>query len=373
MKYLHILLACACEPWAMDQVKLRTVTSFLLFKARGGELTPEEVQARITQRQERETARAPGSVGVLPVRGVIMHRANLLDDISGGTSTEAIAAAFRAMLADDKIKAIIMDVDSPGGMVQGVAELADEIYESRGRKPIIAQVNAVASSAAYWLAAQADEVVATPTARGGSIGVYTIHEDISKFLETQGIKETFIYAGRYKVEGNEYEPLGDEARAHIQQLVNESYDMFVRSVARGRSVPLRQVNDRFGQGRLFGAAEMVDRGMADRVDTLRGTLGRFGVVLNPAARGNVTRAEALGSVEARLRAGERLTKREWESYLRGTAGLSNSEVERAVNANFEHEGSGGPGTNLAADQDAVARALTEVRRALDGFPDLTKV
>jgi capsid assembly protease len=281
MKYMQIMMACAAEPWALEKSKLVSVANFLRFKAAGGQYSAEEV-ARITQKTEREIQKADGAIGVLPIHGVIGERMNMLDDISGGTSTELISKQFRAMLNDDSIKAIVGDFNTPGGVARSVEELGQEFYDARGIKPMIAQINTCAASAGYWLAAQFDEVVVTPSGQAGSIGVYTIHEDISEMLAKEGIKETFIYAGEFKVLGNSFEPLGDEAKSIMQQRVDELAASFVRAVARGRNVSLTQVNEQFGQGLMFGATELVERGMADRVATMAQTLERFGVHLNPA-------------------------------------------------------------------------------------------
>lgn len=367
MKYLHVLLACAAEPWALQHEKLVAVVSFLKFKAAGGHLSAEDV-ARVTKKREAEVAHTEGAVAVLPVYGVLTQRMNLLDDISGGASTELLAQTFRALLADATTKAIILDFDSPGGTVFGTQELAEEIFASRGSKPIIAQVNSLAASAAYWLASQADEIVVTPGGQAGSIGVYAIHEDISKLLEKEGIKNTLISAGKFKTLGNEFEPLSDEGRTFIQKRVDESNAAFVRGVARGRNVSLTTVNDEFGQGLMFGAAELVKRGMADRVATLSDTLERFGIQRNPIAAKNrapSARTTTAQSLISKLSAGDQPTVREWENGLKGL-GLSNSEAERAVRVCFKDNAQGEP-EKPGTDQTAVARALSEFRSAVDGF------
>ena len=104
--------------------------------------------------------------------------------------------------------------------------MAAEIYEARNRKPIIAVVNSMACSAAYWLASAAGDLVCTPSGQAGSIGVYMIHQDVSKALDKEGIKVSLIKAGRYKTEGNSTEPLGAEARAAFQSQVDDVYTQF---------------------------------------------------------------------------------------------------------------------------------------------------
>ena len=218
---------------------------------------------------------------MLPLTGVIMHRANMFSEFSGGTSTEKFTAAFRQLVADPMIKAIVLDVDSPGGTVAGVEELASEIFKAREQKPIYAVANALAASAAYWIASSATELIVTPSGLVGSIGVYAAHQDISEFAKQAGVKVTLVSAGKYKTEGNEFEPLSDEARAALQARVDEYYGMFVKAVARNRGVSPSDVRGGFGEGRVVGAKQAVALGMADRVATLDETLARLGVSRMP--------------------------------------------------------------------------------------------
>ena len=255
------------------------ITQLVALSAAGGKLTEEEIRARLDQAalsagpQPRQSY---GGVSVIGIRGVISHRANLMSQISGGTSVEKLTAQFRQAVGDASVKAIVFDVDSPGGSVAGVPELADEIYKARGQKKSIAVANGMAASAAYWLAASAGEMVVIPSGQVGSIGVFAAHEDISKALEAEGIKVSLISAGKYKTDGSPYEPLSDSARADLQSKVDAFYGMFVKSVARGRRVSQDDVRSGFGQGRMVLAAQAMKEGMADRVATMDDTLARLG-------------------------------------------------------------------------------------------------
>lgn len=273
MKHQRIINALAGEPWAIQQDKMTAVCEIIASRIVMG----NDVNAQFTPAQDRKIASQEGSLGVIPIRGVVGNRMNMMNDSSGGMSCELVAKQFRAMVNNRDIKTIILDIDSPGGTISGVPELYSTIMEARGTKPIIAHVNSLAASAAYWIASAADEIVVTPSGMTGSIGVYTLHEDISQHLENEGIKETFIYEGENKVEGNPFEPLTDEAKEFLQARVKDSYDMFVSDVAKGRGVDVKTVLDKFGQGRAFNAKESVSRGLADRIGTFEATLTRFGV------------------------------------------------------------------------------------------------
>lgn len=285
MTPFEFLMALATQAWAINPAAGRALVQFAMPRASGrlfqGAL--DGPAAAIDRKTEREVARREGAVQLLPVRGVIQQRWSWVMDYIGGTSTEEYGRLFMRAVADPDVKAIVMPIDSPGGSVFGVSELGDLIFAARGKKPIIAQVDPMAASAAYWLATQADEIVVTPSGMVGSVGVLVLHEDISGWLEQLGVKETFVHAGEFKVEGNPFEPLSEVAKAELQRSVDHYYGMFVAAVARGRGVKGNVVKADFGKGRMLEAPQAVAAGMADKVGTLADTLQRFGVTLYPAA------------------------------------------------------------------------------------------
>lgn len=274
MKYPRIYRMVMETPWAILPTKLDAILAVLELRASGGQVSAEEIRA-IVGAAERPQQRAAGSVAVLPIFGTISQRVSLMSEMSGGTSTEQFGKAFRSLMADASVGAIVLDVDSPGGGVFGVAELAESIFKARGQKPIVAVANSMAASAAYWLASAADELVVTPGGQVGSIGVFAAHDDISRANDAMGVTTTLISAGTYKTEGNPYEPLTDEARAAIQAQVDEYYGMFTAAVAKHRGASVKDVRGGFGEGRTVGAKEAVKLGMADRVATLDETIARL--------------------------------------------------------------------------------------------------
>jgi signal peptide peptidase SppA len=152
------------------------------------------------------------------------------------------------------------------------------MFALRGVKKQVAYVGALAASAGYWLAAQADEIISTPSGTAGSIGVYSAHQDMSKALEAEGIDVTLISAGKYKVEGSPFAPLSDEAKAFMQARVDEAYSQFLKDVARGRGVSVADVRNGYGEGRALSAKDAKAAGLIDTIatfdETLSGLTGR---------------------------------------------------------------------------------------------------
>jgi signal peptide peptidase SppA len=270
MRYEHILRAVGETPWAIRPAMLGVIVDILAFRAEGGRLSAEEVSQRIGAGRNRP--QSPSGVAILPLHGVIVPKAGLMSEVSGATSIEGFRGQFRQAMASPDVSSVVIDVDSPGGMVDQVPEMAAEMRAARGQKPIIAVANAEATSAAYWLASQADQFVVTKSGRVGSIGVFTAHEDESQRNEKEGVQTTLVSAGRFKTEGNPFEPLTSEAKAQLQSLVDDYYGMFVSDVAKGRGVSGDAVRNGFGEGRVVSAADSVKLGMSDGIGSLEGTV-----------------------------------------------------------------------------------------------------
>jgi capsid assembly protease len=274
-RYPRVARAVLETPWAILPATMAAIVDLIALRVQGERLSEEEVQARIGAGPPRRDAQRVGLVAVVPVYGVITPKADMFTQMSGGTSVDRLQAMFRDAMSDSSVQAVVLDVDSPGGQVDLVPELAADMRSFRGRKPVVAVANTLAASAAYWLAAQADEVVVTPSGSVGSIGVFAAHDDVSAMQEKLGVKTTLVSAGKYKTEGNPFEPLDEAARGQIQALVDEAYGMFVSDVAKGRRVSVDMVRSGFGEGRLVTAKGAVNAGMADRVDTLEATIRRL--------------------------------------------------------------------------------------------------
>lgn len=266
------LVAIAQAPWAI----LPATLSALLESARAGVTSDgptagPQVRYPAAAAPMRPGARGAGGIAVLPMIGVLSQRPQFW----GGMGTDIFTQIFRQAVADPNVGAIVLEVDSPGGSVSGMTELAAVIFEARKEKKIVAVASSLMASAAYWVASAAAELVVTPSGEVGSIGVYGIHVDQSKALELAGLKITEIAAGRFKTEGSPFKPLSGEAHKAMEKLVHGHYNRFIDDVARGRGVPPSRVRDGFGEGRVVGAQEAVKLGMADRVATLDATIARL--------------------------------------------------------------------------------------------------
>lgn len=272
----HLLISqFMATPWAMMPERLNAAVAMLHRWAGGNAASVEVMESVAADREVRATKRdnnvraGGGNIAVLPFYGVVTQRGSMMDDLCGpgSVSTQRFTAMLREALADDTIGAILIDIDSPGGSVYGTGELAAEILAARAQKPIVGLANSLAASAAYWVGASCGEIYVTPGGEVGSIGVWLAHFDYSKQLEEEGVKTTIISAGKYKAEGNHYNPLDEEAQAFMQSRVDDYYTAFTKGVAKGRNVGIAQVRDDMGQGRCLGADAALAAKMVDGVMT----------------------------------------------------------------------------------------------------------
>lgn len=219
--------------------------------------------------------KSSGSVAVIPLSGFLTPKPTLFSALFGGTSVQEFARETVAALRDSSIGAVVMLVDSPGGVVSGMTEAAATIREARGGKPLVAVADSLMASAAYWIASQADEIVASPSGMVGSIGVFATHVNEAKALEQAGLEVTFVSSAPKKMEGNSAEPLSDGARSTLQSRVDYFGRMFEADVAAGRKVSPNKVASDFGQGALMTADAALSAGLVDRVATTGQVLDRL--------------------------------------------------------------------------------------------------
>ena len=272
-RYAHVLSFCVSHPWAID-LEMLPIIAGILARHIAGVDSRAEIDAALVNRASLPQPKA-GSVAIIPVYGVIAPRMNLFSEMSGGTTFEKLSRQLRAAMADETVKTIVLDINSPGGSVAGNPEFAAEVLAARHIKPILAQAQFTMGSAAYHLGAAATKVYAAPSARVGSIGVYGIHDDLSAALEKLGVKRRYLSAGEGKVDGNETGPLSPEAEARLQKAIDEAFAQFVGNVVHGRGkgmTPERVTKD--WKAHVYGAEEALSLGMIDGIATLDQTITR---------------------------------------------------------------------------------------------------
>ncbi|WP_265029732.1 S49 family peptidase [Wolbachia endosymbiont (group A) of Philonthus cognatus] len=219
--------------------------------------------------------------GIVPIHGILTKKPGAFDEMLGMTSYEQIEEQITQALADSSIETIILEIDSPGGEVNGIFDLADFIYESRAKKRIIAIANDDAYSAAYAIASSAEKIFLTRTSGIGSIGVIASHIDQSEFDEKQGIKYTTIFAGRRKNDLNPHEPINSEGLESLREEIDRLYEMFVQLIARNRNLSTERIKST--EAGLYFGEKAIEIGLADGITTFSEFIDNY--------RSNMTKTE----------------------------------------------------------------------------------
>jgi ClpP class serine protease len=266
----RVLAAIARQPWAITPDGLELV---LAIAAR--ETSDPTLAAALRAQYATADAFDPDcdgdddapSIAVIPIHGTIMPRADLFAQISGATSVEAIGCRVNAALERPGIKGIVLDIDSPGGHVTGINELANLIYDARAQVPIVAYVSGMCCSAAYWLGSAASTIIVDETSVLGSIGCCAAWTDDSAQKEMLGLKDFTIVSSQ--TPNKMLDPATAEGARDLQKQVDAIADIFIGSVARNRGKQARIVQERFGQGGTMLGSEAIDVDMADDFGSLQ--------------------------------------------------------------------------------------------------------
>lgn len=221
------------------------------------------VEQRLGDGSTRTVYRIEDGVALINIHGELVNRGAYIGAVSGLTSYEGLEASLRAARDDSAVRAIVLDMNSPGGAAAGAMETADLVRKISQDKPVVAFVNALAASAAYAIASGASRIIATPSATLGSIGVVWMHMDRSAQLDRSGVKTTLITAGAYKADGNPFASLPDDARSRIQSQIDSVYSLFIETVAAHRGISTEDIR-KTEAGVFMGRAAVV-AGLADDI------------------------------------------------------------------------------------------------------------
>lgn len=213
-------------------------------------------------------------VAMIDVSGTLVHRSSWMDAVSGLASYENLSNEIDRAVADPNVKAVLLCINSPGGEVSGMFEMAERIQMARGKgKPIHAIAADCACSAAYILGAACEKFYATEGAVTGSIGVVMAHADVSEADKKAGIKVTYIFDGDRKVDGNPHEPLDGEAKDAVQDHVSKTAAIFHARVDKYRG--LKPGTAKATQAAVFVGADAQAVGLVDGIKSTRQVLAEI--------------------------------------------------------------------------------------------------
>jgi len=275
-------------------------------------------------------------IAVLPVSGTLVSKTRSLQPYSGMTGYNGIIARLQQAMSDPGVDGILLDMDTPGGMVSGAFDCADIIARMRDIKPIWALANDMNCSAGQLIASAASRRLVTQTARTGSIGVMMAHSNYGAALKTQGVEVTLIYSGDHKVDGNPYEKLPKDVRDDFQTRIDATRRMFAEKVAAYTGMSVQAVLDT--EAAVFSGQESVDAGLAeelvnntDALNVMRESLNKRKTISPGGNMEKVTTVSAADAIQATAPAEQTNTVESAAAVVASPAEVS-ARVAAAVSA-----------------------------------------
>jgi capsid assembly protease len=268
-EHLRILTQIHDRPWAITSRALQTILGIV---ERDPSIDVEAVVARLGKPLENtgNNVRMYGPVAVLGVEGPIFRHANLFTEISGATSVELLSRDFHTALDNPMVSQIVLNINSPGGQVDGIAEFADMVRAATATKPVTAYIDGLGASAAYWIASATQRIVANESAFLGSIGVVATITDRRDAQERQGVRHYEIVSSQSP--NKRADVRTDEGRAQLQEVVDALAEVFIGRVAQFRSTTPENVVGNYGGGKILVARKAIAAGMADHIGTFESHL-----------------------------------------------------------------------------------------------------
>ncbi|WP_052702659.1 S49 family peptidase [Pseudoalteromonas piscicida] len=273
--YLHILSRACNQPQLLEPNYAATFFGSLSLRAgvnqlidvNGNELKEQqliELSSSFSSPRERDRPyQVVNGLAILPVSGTLLHKYGYIKPVSGATGYDGISARLNDAIADPNIKAIMLDIDSPGGEGAGCFDCANQIKKLREVKPIYALCYDTMCSAAMALASACTERWITQSGRAGSVGVVVAHSSIENKLKEEGVEITLIHSGDHKIDGNPYSKLPPEIRESIQSRLDKTRDEFAELVASGIGMSKSAILDT--QAQIFTGQAAIDVGFANKL------------------------------------------------------------------------------------------------------------
>lgn len=233
-------------------------TGFVLLISTGSRMANSQFAA--------QQSRSRGNIGVVEIYGGIFSSKKIIEQIQ----------EFRD---DDKIKAIILRIDSPGGGIGPSQEIYREVVKTKAKKKVIASMGSVAASGGYYVASATDGIIANPGTITGSIGVIMEYANLQEIAKKIGINPVVIKSGEFKDTGSPFRELGEHEKQYLQDLVNELHEQFVLDAAKARKIPVDKMAA-IADGRIYTGKAAMELRLIDRLGNLDDAVNWAGEMAN---------------------------------------------------------------------------------------------
>jgi len=290
----RVLQAIQERPWAITDRSMVTIMDIVERHMDGREIDLEAVAAKLGQPLDNTGGDVSmrGSIAIIDVTGPIFRYADIFTRISGATAIETLSQNFQTAIESSAVQQIVLNVNSPGGQVDGVSELADMVRAGAAVKPVTAYVDGLAASGAYWIASAANRIVANESSFLGSIGVVVTVMDNRAAQEKRGVKRYEIVSTVSPLKRADVAT--DEGRSQLLAIADSLAEIFVSRVAAFRGTTAENITQNYGRGGVMIARQAVAAGMADAVSNFESLMNELG---NPVTMESLIRPAASAAQE----------------------------------------------------------------------------
>ena len=263
MSYPNVITKVFNSLWAIDRNYLETIFGVLHSRVTGETVAGVGIDKVDSDGRRDDEEKREGSTAVIFASGIVAKHLSEMDETStGGMNLDRLQRALAQVEADPEIRNVVLHLDTPGGVIHGVPETAEQVRRLSEKKTVVGFVDSMAASAGYWMMAGVEYLYVTPSSDVGSIGVYSALLDYTGWMEKKGLKMELFKAGRLKAAGMPGVPLSDEQREDIQSSVDDAYAMFSSDIRRMRG---EEIDEEVMQGQVFRGKHAVKAGLADEV------------------------------------------------------------------------------------------------------------
>ncbi len=274
---LRVWSAIMEYPWAISPEGQAMIEAVLERAMAGTDVDLAAVAQQIGRPLDNTGGRVEmrGNIAVFDVQGPLFRRSDLFTNISSSTTVENLAVDLKKATDNTMVSHILLNIDSPGGQVNGIQEFADQVREAAAIKPVVAYIDGIGASGAYWIASAANSIVINDTSLVGSIGVVASIRDNRAAQEKQGVKQYEIVSTQSPFKRPDVAT--EQGRAQIQEMVDALAGVFIDRVASFRGISADDVMSRFGRGKMMPAKQAMDAGMADEISRFEPLVARLAV------------------------------------------------------------------------------------------------
>lgn len=244
---------------------LGTVALVLVVGSGGGGVaaSPE------TYEEEYVSGEGSDTVAVIPVEGIISAADSSVAGAVATTTPEGMRDALMQAEEDESVKAVVLEINSPGGGVTASNRMYQDIldFKESSGKPVVASMGTTAASGGYYIATAADGILAGETTLTGSLGVILQLPNLTEAADKIGFEQNIVKSGKFKDMGSQFRDLTPEEREIFQEIVNENYDEFVEVIVEGRDLPEERVRD-LADGRIYSGKQAEELNLVDSIGDL---------------------------------------------------------------------------------------------------------